>query len=145
MLKQARGRVPLRQEVSNLRALPNSLPSSLFLVTNLTVLSLRKRVQVPSSLRRMLMLSRIIGGNQLERLPAGIGQLKRLKELNVSNNRLVSCVHCAATTITRSDNRSAGRSENLSSFVIGLDRIDRLQLHQQPTLASCSRDRHFGS
>jgi hypothetical protein len=79
----------------------------------------------------------------LERLPAGIGQLKRLKELNVSNNRLVSCVDFGPTAMSRSDNTSAGPSENLPSFVVGLDGIDRLQLHQQPTLASSSGDRHF--
>lgn len=37
------------------------------------------------------MLSRnLIGANQIERMPAGVGQLKRLKELNVSNNLIVS-------------------------------------------------------
>jgi hypothetical protein len=38
---------------------------------------------------RVVMLG-AIGDNQLDRLPAGIGQLERLTELNVSNNLIVS-------------------------------------------------------
>ncbi|KAL7419129.1 hypothetical protein Q5752_005965 [Cryptotrichosporon argae] len=45
-----------------------SLPSALFEITNLTMLSLRS--------------------NQLTSLPAAIGELKHLKELNISNNRI---------------------------------------------------------
>ena len=69
--------------------MPNSLPSSLFLVTNMTVLSLRKSTIRVSLSRYSPCANGTLGANRLERLPAGVGQLKRLKELNVSNNLIV--------------------------------------------------------
>jgi hypothetical protein len=35
---------------------------------------------------------RDLGHNQLTELPAAINELKNLKELNVSNNKIVSCM-----------------------------------------------------
>jgi len=71
----------------------DSLPSSLFLLTNLTVLSLREFAVRSRYCRDSKLIERpnlFLGANKLERLPAGVGQLKRLKELNVSNNSIVS-------------------------------------------------------
>jgi Leucine-rich repeat (LRR) protein len=74
------------------------LPSGLWLLTNLTVLSLSESLAGPWrdagvggrwDVDRVVMLG-AIGDNQLDRLPAGIGQLERLTELNVSNNLIVS-------------------------------------------------------
>ena len=62
------------------------LPSVLFELTNLTVLSLREPIPVVPSTHK---LRRFVGGNRLTALPAAIGELHNLKELNISNNQIV--------------------------------------------------------
>jgi hypothetical protein len=91
--EQAKNDIPLHWSVRLIPTWIDSLPSSLFLLTNLTVLSLREpAVRSPhrgdSKLKECPKL--FLGANKLERLPAGVGQLKRLKELNVSNNSIAS-------------------------------------------------------
>jgi len=58
------------------------LPSALFEIHALTSLTLRKSA---SELKIELM----IGSNRLTRLPAAIGELHNLKELNIGNNKIV--------------------------------------------------------
>lgn len=90
---QAKNDIPLHWSVRLIPTWNDSLPSSLFLLTNLTVLSLREfaaRCPHRGDAKLIERPNLFLGANKLERLPAGVGQLKRLKELNVSNNSIVS-------------------------------------------------------
>jgi Leucine-rich repeat (LRR) protein len=91
--EQSKNDIPLHWSVRLIPTWIDSLPSSLFLLTNLTVLSLREfavRSRYRGDSKLIERPNLFLGANKLERLPAGVGQLKRLKELNVSNNSIVS-------------------------------------------------------
>jgi Leucine-rich repeat (LRR) protein len=60
-----------------------SLPSALFEIHSLTSLTLSESVILAHETELME------GSNRLTRLPAAIGELHNLKELNIGNNKIV--------------------------------------------------------
>jgi Leucine-rich repeat (LRR) protein len=68
----------------NIPKLMVSLPSALFEIHSLTSLTLSE----PHHGTPQILLT-CTGSNRLTRLPAAIGELQNLKELNIGNNKIV--------------------------------------------------------